>query len=179
MIHHMKKWCPKNSQLLWNQNSDMLCIIDTLARTIFSVQDYDREFKVPPSNLELDFRFATSSLSAAAGGVEGFSCKIFIELRRTVALLLVCIMRSQVKWLVAGQVIGAICLLLHTAALASHSPLLQQCVPYRDLASDSLCLTQFVPHRDCAQTWNLSKKLHRRIFRLKILHRQCHLISTC
>ena len=28
------------------------------------------------------------------------------------------------------------------------------------------------------QTWNLSKKLHRRIFRLKILHRQFHLIST-
>ena len=75
----------------------MLCIIDTLARTIFSVQDYDREFKVPPSNLELDFRFATSSLSAAAGGVEGFPSKIFIELRRTVARLLVCIMRSQVK----------------------------------------------------------------------------------
>ena len=29
-----------------------------------------------------------------------------------------------------------------------------------------------------AQTWNLSKILHRRIFRLKILHRQFHLIST-
>ena len=28
------------------------------------------------------------------------------------------------------------------------------------------------------QTWNLSKNLHRRIFRLKILHRQLHLIST-
>ena len=28
------------------------------------------------------------------------------------------------------------------------------------------------------QTWNLSKKLHRRILRLKILHRQFHLIST-
>ena len=28
------------------------------------------------------------------------------------------------------------------------------------------------------QTWNLSKNLHRRIFRLKILHRQFHLIST-
>ena len=28
------------------------------------------------------------------------------------------------------------------------------------------------------QTWNLSKILHRRIFRLKILHRQFHLIST-
>ena len=28
------------------------------------------------------------------------------------------------------------------------------------------------------QTRNLSKKLHRRIFRLKILHRQFHLIST-
>ena len=28
------------------------------------------------------------------------------------------------------------------------------------------------------QAWNLSKKLHRRIFRLKILHRQFHLIST-
>ena len=27
-------------------------------------------------------------------------------------------------------------------------------------------------------TWNLSKNLHRRIFRLKILHRQFHLIST-
>ena len=29
-----------------------------------------------------------------------------------------------------------------------------------------------------SQTWNLSKILHRRIFRLKILHRQFHLIST-
>ena len=28
------------------------------------------------------------------------------------------------------------------------------------------------------QTWNLSKILHRRIFRLKILHRQFHLILT-
>ena len=28
------------------------------------------------------------------------------------------------------------------------------------------------------QTWNLSKILHRRIFRPKILHRQFHLIST-
>ena len=28
------------------------------------------------------------------------------------------------------------------------------------------------------QTWNLSKILHRRIFRLKILHRQFYLIST-
>ena len=28
------------------------------------------------------------------------------------------------------------------------------------------------------QTWNLSKNLHRRIFSLKILHRQFHLIST-
>ena len=28
------------------------------------------------------------------------------------------------------------------------------------------------------QTWNLSKNLHRRIFRLKILHHQFHLIST-
>ena len=28
------------------------------------------------------------------------------------------------------------------------------------------------------QTWNLSKILHRRIFKLKILHRQFHLIST-
>ena len=28
------------------------------------------------------------------------------------------------------------------------------------------------------QTWNLSKILHRRIFRLKILQRQFHLIST-
>ena len=28
------------------------------------------------------------------------------------------------------------------------------------------------------QTWNLSKILHRRIFRLEILHRQFHLIST-
>ena len=28
------------------------------------------------------------------------------------------------------------------------------------------------------QTWNLSKILHRRIFRLKILHCQFHLIST-
>ena len=28
------------------------------------------------------------------------------------------------------------------------------------------------------QTWNLSKNLHRRIFRLKILHIQFHLIST-
>ena len=138
MIHHMKKRCPKTFQLLWNKNSKMLCIIDTLARTIFSVQDYDKEFNVPPSNLKL----STSSLSAAAGGVEGFPCKIFIGLRRTVARLLVCIMRSQVKWLVSGQVIGAIRLLLHTAALASHSPLLQQFVPHRDFASHSLCLTQ-------------------------------------
>ena len=29
-----------------------------------------------------------------------------------------------------------------------------------------------------AQTWNLSKILHRRIFRPNILHRQFHLIST-
>ena len=29
-----------------------------------------------------------------------------------------------------------------------------------------------------SQTWNLSKNLHRRIFRLKILHCQFHLIST-
>ena len=28
------------------------------------------------------------------------------------------------------------------------------------------------------QTWNLSKNLHRQIFRLKILHRQFHLILT-
>ena len=89
----MKKRCPKTFQLLWNQKSNMLCIIDTLARTIFSVQDYDKEFNVPPSNL----KFSTSSLSAAAGGVEGFPCKIFIGLRRTVARLLLCIMRSQVK----------------------------------------------------------------------------------
>ena len=90
----MKKRCPKTFQLLWNQKSNMLSIIDTLARTIFSVRDYDKEFKVPPSSLTLDFRFATSSLSR---GVEGFPCKIFIVLRRTVARLLVCIMRSQVK----------------------------------------------------------------------------------
>ena len=143
MIHHMKKRCPKTFQLLWNQKSNMLCIIDTLARTIFSVQDYDKEFNVPPSNL----KFSTSSLSAAAGWVEGFPCKIFIILRRTVARLLVCIMRSQVKWLVAGQVIGAIRLLLHTAALASHSPLLQQFVPHRDFATQRFCLTRIVPHR--------------------------------
>ena len=31
---------------------------------------------------------------------------------------------------------------------------------------------------DDMQTWNLSKNLHRRIFRLKILHRQFYLIST-
>ena len=31
---------------------------------------------------------------------------------------------------------------------------------------------------DDNQTWNLSKNLHRRIFRLKILHRHFHLIST-
>ena len=31
---------------------------------------------------------------------------------------------------------------------------------------------------DIMQTWNLSKILHRRIFRLKILHRQFHLILT-
>ena len=142
----MKKRCPKTFQLLWNQKSNMLCIIDTLARTIFSVRDYDKEFKVPPSSLTLDFRFATSSLSR---GVEGFPCKIFIVLRRTVARLLVCIMRSQVKWLVAGQVIGAIRLLLHTAALASHSPLLHQCVPHRDFDSYSLCLTRIVPHTVC------------------------------
>ena len=30
----------------------------------------------------------------------------------------------------------------------------------------------------CIQTWNLSKILHRRIFRKKILHRQFHLILT-
>ena len=138
----MKKRCPKTFQLLWNQKSNMLCIIDTLARTIFSVEDYDKEFNVPPSNLKLGFKFSTSSLSAAAGWVEGFPCKIFIILRRTVARLLVCIMRSQVKWLVSGQVIGAIRLLLHTAALASHSPLLQQFLPHRDFASHSLCLTQ-------------------------------------
>ena len=29
-----------------------------------------------------------------------------------------------------------------------------------------------------SQTWNLSKNVHRRIFRLKILRRQFHLIST-
>ena len=29
-----------------------------------------------------------------------------------------------------------------------------------------------------SQTWNLSKNLHRRIFRLNILHRQFHLILT-
>ena len=33
-------------------------------------------------------------------------------------------------------------------------------------------------YRETDQTWNLSKILHRRIFRLKILHRQFHLIST-
>ena len=33
-------------------------------------------------------------------------------------------------------------------------------------------------HEPIKQTWNLSKNLHRRIFRLKILHRQFHLIST-
>ena len=32
--------------------------------------------------------------------------------------------------------------------------------------------------RSPKQTWYLSKNLHRRIFRLKILHRQFHLIST-
>ena len=150
MIHCMIKRCPKTFQLLWNQNSNILCIINTRARTIFSVQDYDKDFKVPPSNLKLDFRFATSSLSTAAGWVEGFPSKIFIVLRRTVARLLLCIMRSQVKWLVPGQVIGAICLLLHTAALASHSPLLQQFVPHRDCTSHSLCLTEILPHTVCA-----------------------------
>ena len=30
---------------------------------------------------------------------------------------------------------------------------------------------------DLQQTWDLSKILHRRNFRLKLLHRQCHLIS--
>ena len=34
----------------------------------------------------------------------------------------------------------------------------------------------FVESED--QTWNLSKNLHRRISRIKILHRQFHLIST-
>ena len=142
----MKKRCPKTFQLLWNQKSNTLCIIDTLARTIFSVQNYDKEFKVPPSSLTLDFRFATSSLSTAAGWVEGFPSKIFIVLRRPVARLLVCIMRSQVKWLVAGQVIGAIRLLLHTAALALQSPLLQQFVPHRDFASHSWQCKQPMPH---------------------------------
>ena len=35
------------------------------------------------------------------------------------------------------------------------------------------CLTSYY-----IQTWNLSKILHRQIFRLKFLHRQFHLIST-
>ena len=41
-------------------------------------------------------------------------------------------------------------------------------------------LTYCIPtHIQCNdQTWNLSKILHRWIFRLKILHRQFHLIST-
>ena len=33
-------------------------------------------------------------------------------------------------------------------------------------------------HLVCKQTWNLSKNLHRRIFRLKILHCHFNLIST-
>ena len=49
-----------------------------------------------------------------------------------------------------------------------------------------LILCQLVPFTEVVlqtameyfQTWNLSKILHRRIFRLKILHRQFHLIST-
>ena len=61
MIHCMIKRCPKTFQLLWNQNSNILCIINTRARTIFSVQDYDKDFKVPPSNLKLDFRFALTN----------------------------------------------------------------------------------------------------------------------
>ena len=35
-----------------------------------------------------------------------------------------------------------------------------------------------IPYHTSDQTWNLSKNLHRRILRLKILHRQFHLIST-
>ena len=38
--------------------------------------------------------------------------------------------------------------------------------------------TQAAGDDDGMQTWNLSKILHRRIFRLKILHGQFHLIST-
>ena len=40
------------------------------------------------------------------------------------------------------------------------------------------CVTQLKLYTLYKQTWNLSKKLHRRIFSLKILHCRFHLIST-
>ena len=42
----------------------------------------------------------------------------------------------------------------------------------------NLFLSKHFKKEQVMQTWNLSKILHRRIFRLKILNRQFHLIST-
>ena len=39
-------------------------------------------------------------------------------------------------------------------------------------------MPEYSQHAVRMQTWNLSKKLHRQIFELKILQHQFHLIST-
>ena len=53
--------------------------------------------------------------------------------------------------------------------------------PYKVLKASGwifILATRPKTHLYLSQTWNLSKILHRRIFRLKILHRQFHLILT-
>ena len=48
----------------------------------------------------------------------------------------------------------------------------------KDCKGAGIQCCQLVRQNRGRQTWNLSKILHRRIFRLKILHRQFHQIST-
>ena len=59
---------------------------------------------------------------------------------------------------------------------------LGDCWPRTNIVLLSVTAKLFILHIiisiESGQTWNLSKNLHRRIFRQKILHRQFHLFST-
>ena len=59
------------------------------------------------------------------------------------------------------------------------SGLRSSCMHVCQALEPAVLVCQALPmHLYRVQTWNLSKILHRRIFRLKIWHRQFHLIST-
>ena len=65
-------------------------------------------------------------------------------------------------------------------ALSTNYSMFPLCVFNEILSSWLLVLplVKYLGHWYIRQTWNLSKNLHRRIFGLKILHHQFHLIST-